>query len=62
MNGVPGSSPWRTPEAIKTYVSGGLWAVGLVLVFVMGHGPNQAGWWRIRTDTAPRHERDPGGR
>ena len=45
-------SPWRTPEAVRTYVSGCLWALGLVLVFVLGHGPDQAGWWRIRTDTA----------
>ena len=45
-------SPWRTPEAARTCVSGGLWALGLVLVFVVGHGPDQAGWWRIRTDAA----------
>ena len=52
MTEITRPSPWRTPEAVRTYVSGGLWALGLVLVFVVGHGPDQAGWWRIRTDAA----------
>ncbi|WP_425153811.1 heavy metal translocating P-type ATPase [Candidatus Palauibacter sp.] len=52
MNGNTRPSPWTTSEAIRTYASGVLWTVGLVLVFVVGHGPDQAGWWRIRTDAA----------
>ncbi|WP_419934372.1 heavy metal translocating P-type ATPase [Candidatus Palauibacter sp.] len=52
MNGNTRPSPWTTSEAIRTYASGALWTAGLVLVFVVGHGPDQAGWWRIRTDAA----------
>ncbi|WP_420633101.1 heavy metal translocating P-type ATPase [Candidatus Palauibacter sp.] len=52
MNGNARPSPWTTSEAIRTYASGALWTAGLVLVFVIGHGPDQAGWWRIRTDAA----------
>ncbi|HSM09218.1 MAG TPA: cation-translocating P-type ATPase [Gemmatimonadota bacterium] len=49
----PGSrarpSPWRTPEATRTYVSGFLWAAGLLLV-LLGDAPDHGGWLRIRLD------------
>lgn len=45
-------SPWKTAEAIRTYVSGGLWTIGLVLVLLLGHEPGEAGWLTIRTDLA----------
>jgi len=42
-------SPWRTPEATRTYVSGVLWAAGLLLV-VLADPPDHGGWLRIRLD------------
>ncbi|MFQ5549620.1 MAG: heavy metal translocating P-type ATPase [Gemmatimonadales bacterium] len=42
-------SPWRTADAWRTYASGALWAIGLVLVFLTD-GSDQAGWLRIRLD------------
>ena len=44
-------SPWRTPEARRTYVSGVLWVAGVVLVVRMGT-PDLAGWFRLRLDAA----------
>ena len=52
MNETARPSPWTTVEARRTFASGVLWVVGLGLVFVAGHGPDEAGWWRIRTDAA----------
>jgi Cd2+/Zn2+-exporting ATPase len=42
-------SPWRGTEAYRTYISGVLWAAGLLLVFLTA-APDQAGWLRIRLD------------
>ena len=47
---LPGS-PWSTADARRTYVSGALWAIGLLLV-VLGQAPDEAGWLRVRLDTA----------
>lgn len=45
----PGSSPWRTVEARRTYLSGTLWLAGVALVFLAGE-PDVPGWLRIRLD------------
>ncbi|MFW6039486.1 MAG: hypothetical protein ACOC9N_00245, partial [Gemmatimonadota bacterium] len=45
----PRPSPWKTTEAYRTYVSGALWAVGLLLVF-LADVPDRAGWLQIRLD------------
>jgi len=42
-------SPWRGTEAYRTYVSGVLWAAGLLLV-VLADAPDRGGWLRIRLD------------
>ncbi len=42
-------SPWKTTEAYRTYVSGALWAAGLLLV-VLTDAADHAGWLRIRLD------------
>jgi len=42
-------SPWRGTEAVLTYVSGVLWAAGLLLV-VLVEAPDHAGWPRVRLD------------
>ena len=44
-------SPWKTKEAHRTYVSGVLWGIGLLLVFLTD-APDHAGWFRIRLDAA----------
>jgi Cd2+/Zn2+-exporting ATPase len=51
MNASLGRSPWRTPEAWRTYVSGGLWLIGIVVVLRSG-APDVAGWLRLRLDAA----------
>ena len=43
-------SPWSTSEAVRTYLAGGLWAVGLVLTFLSPGSPEPAGWLRVSTD------------
>jgi Cd2+/Zn2+-exporting ATPase len=48
---APWTSPWRTPEAIRTYVSGVLWLAGTALTFATGE-PDVAGWLRVRLDAA----------
>lgn len=42
-------SPWKTTEAHRTYLSGILWAAGLLLVFLTD-APDHAGWLQIRLD------------
>ena len=42
-------SPWRGTEARLTYVSGVLWALGLLLTLA-SDAPDHAGWFRIRLD------------
>ena len=44
-------SPWLTQEAWRTYVSGTLWVVGIVLVVTSG-AADVAGWLRLRLDPA----------
>ncbi|MCZ6825820.1 MAG: cation-translocating P-type ATPase [Gemmatimonadetes bacterium] len=51
MNGRTRRSPWTTAEAYRTYVAGALWLVGILIV-VLTRAPDQAGWLRLRLDTA----------
>ena len=44
-------SPWRTSEAKRTYISGALWIIGILLALA-GGTPDAAGWLRIRLDLA----------
>lgn len=44
-------STWRTSEAIRTYVSGALWAAGILLA-IASEFTDGAGWFRIRLDPA----------
>lgn len=44
-------SPWRSPEAKRTYVSGALWVVGILLALGSGTA-DAAGWLRVRLDPA----------
>ena len=44
-------SPWRTSEARRTYISGALWVVGILLALGSG-APDVAGWLRVRLDPA----------
>jgi len=46
-----GKSPWRTQEAWRTYVSGILWGVGIILLLLSG-AADVAGWFRLRLDPA----------
>ncbi len=52
MNRPGRPSPWRTDEAWRTYVSGGLWVVGIVTAIALGGMEKEAGWLQIRTDAA----------
>lgn len=45
------SAPWRTSEAVRTYVSGALWTVGILLALASDF-TDAAGWFRIRMDPA----------
>lgn len=45
-------SPWRTPEAFRTYASGALWVSGLLMSWQSGSPAEQADWLRIRLDGA----------
>ncbi len=45
------SSPWKTPEAVRTYVSGFLWLIGILIVLGTG-SPDISGWLRVRLDAA----------
>ncbi len=51
MSGSLGESPWRTPEAWRTYIAGFLWIVGILLAVQAGE-PDVAGWLRLRLDPA----------
>jgi Zn2+/Cd2+-exporting ATPase len=42
-------STWRTQAAYRTYASGALWMVGMVLALGQ-HQPDVAGWLRVRLD------------
>ncbi|MCL7961209.1 MAG: cadmium-translocating P-type ATPase [marine benthic group bacterium] len=44
-------SPWGTAEAKRTYVSGALWILGILLALGSGSA-DAAGWLRIRLDPA----------
>jgi Cd2+/Zn2+-exporting ATPase len=44
-------SPWTTADAHRTYVAGGLWVLG-ILVVLLTRAPDQAGWLRLRLDAA----------
>lgn len=44
-------SPWTTADAHRTYVAGGLWVLG-ILVVILTQAPDQAGWLRLRLDAA----------
>ena len=44
-------SPWGTAEAKRTYVSGALWILGILLALGSGSA-DAAGWLRIRSDPA----------
>ncbi|UCG75764.1 MAG: cadmium-translocating P-type ATPase [Gemmatimonadota bacterium] len=44
-------SPWRTPEATRTYISGVLWLIGILIVLGTGAG-YVSGWLRLRLDAA----------
>ena len=48
---TPRPSPWRTPFAYRTYVSGAFWAAGLLASWATG-APDRAGWLAIRLDPA----------
>ncbi len=44
-------SPWATVFARRTYLAGAFWATGL-LVSVITHTPDRAGWLAVRLDAA----------
>ncbi|MCL7977110.1 MAG: cation-transporting P-type ATPase, partial [marine benthic group bacterium] len=44
-------SPWSTVEAQRTYVSGALWVLGILLSF-WSTDATVAGWFRVRLDPA----------
>ena len=44
-------SPWTTADAYRTYVAGGLWVLG-ILVVLLTRAPDQTGWLRLRLDAA----------
>lgn len=45
-------SPWRTPDAWRTYVAGGLWVLGLVVTAFDPGSPEPVGGLRIDTGAA----------
>jgi len=49
MTAVERRSPWRTPEAWRTYVSAFLWLAGTAAVFLLDI-PDTEGWLRVRLD------------
>jgi Cd2+/Zn2+-exporting ATPase len=49
MTAVERRSPWRTPEARRTYVSAVLWIAGAAAVLLLD-APDTGGWLRVRLD------------
>ena len=49
MTALERRSPWRTPEAWRTYVSAFLWLAGTAVVLLLDI-PDTAGWLRVRLD------------